>query len=206
MTCRLWNQHTKLEIQFVKLGLQWLSHLNMLNIFINKTLLFNMLYIISNIIMKQYHKRCYVHEICSVHLFQAETEGAQTAYHLCLSVTFWLNLPVWVQTTSVFDLQLSRWRTLCSLIHGWRLAPAMLWCSHPSSSLISRGKHPQSWCLDIYVTTLSAQIPERLTQPVENRDSLGWNQTSDNSQRGSDSDSHSNTHAHTHTQLWSEGW
>lgn len=60
---------------------------------------------------------------------------------------------------------------------------------------------PQSWCLDIYVTTLSAQNPMWLTQPVENRDSLGWNQTSDNSQRGSDFDSHSkHTRIHMHTQ------
>lgn len=88
----------------------------------------------------------------------------------------------------------------------------MPWCSHPSSFLISQGRHPQSWCLDIFVKTLSVQNPKWLTHPVENRDSQGLNQTSDNSQRGADLHTHLHTRSHTHTithrhtMWWSEVW
>lgn len=88
------------------------------------------------------------------------TEVSTDRLNMCTSVKVWLNLPLWVQTTSVFDLQLYRWETICQLVPLSAAGnPPLLCCDAAThrALLSPQGKHPWSWCLDIYVTTMSAQ-------------------------------------------------
>lgn len=120
---------------------------------------------------------------------------APTAFNLCISVTFWLNLPPWLQTTLVFDLQLHRWRTICSPTSYPRLetGPCHAVIQSPIKLPYLPGETPSvlmSGYLRSNTVCSKSQVADKACGELRRRD---WNQNSDNGQRASGFDRHTQT-------------
>lgn len=126
-------------------------------------------------------------------------EERTNSFQFCISVTFWLNLPPWLQTTFLFDLQLRRWRMICSPTSYPRLetGPCHAVIQSPielpylpretPSVLMSRYLRSNTVCS-------KSQVADKACGEQRQQ---GWNQNSDNGGRASGFDGHT----HKHTQL-----